>query len=95
MAVVTLLGTVTFNTTTGTHTVVATPALTDLTVIVGGNTGIVTDPTVTDNNSDGLGAYTKITSARKGTNVDIMHAYVRNARIGSATSTTFSYTGAS
>lgn len=85
----------TWNTTTGTHTVVATPAVGDLIVIICANTGITAAPTVTDNNSDGLGAYTQIVTANKGTNVDSMFLFIRNARVGSATSTTFSVTGAS
>jgi hypothetical protein len=93
MAAITLLGTATFNTTAGTHTVTATPAVGDLIVIVVANSGITTVPTVTDNNSSGT--YTAITSARKGSNVDIMHVFVRNALVGAASSTVFTATGAS
>jgi len=85
----------TFNTTTGSHTVTATPAVDDLIVIVCGNTGITANPTVSDNNSDGLGAYTQIVGALKATSVDKLFVYVRNGKIGSATSTIFTVTGAS
>lgn len=84
-----------FNTTTGSHTVTATPSAGDLVVIICANTGITTNPTVSDNNSDGLGAYTQIVGALKATSADKAFIYIRNARVGSATSTVFTVTGAS
>src|SRR5437868_6574824 len=97
MSAVTKLG-ATFNTTTGTHTVVATPALNDLVVILIVNTGIATDPTVTDDNADGLGTYTQISAVNwtdTTSTASKIFLYVRTALVGSATSTTFSATGAS
>lgn len=84
------------NTTTGTHTVTATPSVNDLIVIVCANTGRVTNPTVTDNNSGGGGTYTQYQSALARASADKMFLYVRTgALISSATSTIFSVTGAS
>ena len=94
MAAVTALG-VTFDTTTGSHTVTATPAINDLIVIVCANTGITAAPTVSDNNADGLGAYTNIVGALKNTSTDKAFIFIRNDLVGSATSTVFTVTGAS
>lgn len=90
-AAVTKLGTETFNTTSGTHTVVATPAVNDLIIIIVANTGSTASVAPTDNNADGNGTYTKITSALKATSADLMEVYVRNSRIGNASSTTFTH----
>lgn len=90
-AVVTLLGTQTFNTTSGTHTVVATPAVNDLIVIVTASTGNTSATAPTDNNSDGLGTYTLIDTAVKVTSADTMMMWVRNSLVGSASSTTFTH----
>lgn len=96
MAVVSSLG-ITLNTTAGNHTVVATPALLDLIVIVAANTGriVAQAPTVTDNNTDGHGTYTLVTSATKLTNVDSMWVYIRTDAIQRAVSTTFTAATAS
>ena len=80
MAAVTALG-VTFDTTTGSHTVTATPAINDLIVIVCANTGITAAPTVSDNNADGLGAYTNIVGALKNTSTDKAFIFIRNALV--------------
>lgn len=88
-AAVTLLGSATFNTTSGTHTVTATPAVNDLIVIVGANTGSVVDTTPTDDNSGGAGAYTRITGALKASSADELHIFVRTALVSSASSTVF------
>jgi len=95
MAAVTLLGAATFDTSTGTHTVTATPAVGDLIVIVCANSGTTTSPTVTDNNSSGT--YSEITgaSALKNTSADKGFIFVRTAKIPAANSTIFSVTGAS
>lgn len=92
MATVTSLGS-TYNTTAGVKTVVATPAVGDFVFVIVQLTAISTDPTMTDDNSDGLGTYTKIgaTYASTGTVKSIM-GFVRNGPIGSATSTTFTMT---
>lgn len=87
-ATVTLLGTATFNTSSGTKTVTATPAVGDLIVIVTANTGSTTTTAApTDNNSSGT--YTIINTAVKATSADTMQIWVRNALIASATSTIF------
>lgn len=87
MAVVTLLGAATFDTNSGTHTVVATPAVNDLIVIIRANTGNTSSATPTDTAS---GSYAKITTALKATSVDLMEVYIRTTLITSAVSTTFS-----
>lgn len=92
MAAITSAGS-TVNTTAGNHTVVATPAAADLIVVVCCNTGRTTAqaPTVTDNNSDGRGAYENCTAlaSTKATSADSMWVFVRGSLIGSGTSTTF------
>lgn len=89
VAGVSVLGTPQMNTTSGTHSVTATPAVGDLIVLICCNTGKATTTSPTDNNADGLGTYTLITSALKSSSADILEIYVRDALIGSATSTTF------
>jgi len=91
MAAILLLGTQTFNTTSGTHTVVATPTFGDLIVIVAANTGNTSAAAPTDNNADGLGTYTQVNTCVKATSADTMKMWIRNNLIGSATSTTFSH----
>lgn len=97
MAAITSAG-ITFDTNAGNKTVVATPAAGDLIIVVCANTGrtIAQAPTVTDNNSDGFGTtpgYTNCTvlASTKATSADSMWVFVRNALIGSATSTTFTF----
>jgi hypothetical protein len=101
MATVTSAG-ITFTTTAGNKTVVATPAAGDLIVIIAAHTGRTTAqfPAITDNNSDGFGTtpgYSRVTGldSTKATNVDSMWVFIRNRLIGSATSTTFTDTIAS
>jgi hypothetical protein len=93
MAAVTLLGAGTFNTTSGTHTVVATPAYGDLIVIFSANTGNTSAALPTDNNASSPGTYTEITACAcvKATSVDQMRVFVRNNLIFNAASTTFSH----
>jgi hypothetical protein len=86
---VTLLGTATFTTATGTKTVVATPAVGDLIVIVTGHSGNTSAATPTDDNSSG--AYTRITSALAQAGVDTLGIHIRTALIGAAVSTTFTH----
>lgn len=86
-AAITLLGTATLNTTSGTHTVVATPAVNDLIVIIRANTGNVVSTAPTDTQS---GSYSFVTSALKATSADLMEVWVRTALIPAASSTTFS-----
>lgn len=90
MAALALLGSATFNTTSGTHTVVATPSVGDLILIVTANSGSTTTTAApTDNNSGGAGAYTLVNTAVKATSADTMQVWVRNALIAAASSTTF------
>jgi hypothetical protein len=86
---VTLLGTATFTTASGTKTVVATPAVGDLIVIVTGHSGNTSAATPTDDNSSG--AYTRITSALAQAGVDTLGIHIRTALIGAAVSTTFTH----
>lgn len=91
MATVTLLGTTVFNTNTGTKTVTTTPAVGDLIVIVTAHSGNTSTATPTDDNTDGLGAYTTVTTAVKFVSADTMMIHIRNATVGSATSTIFTH----
>jgi hypothetical protein len=91
MAAVTLLGSATFNTNSGTKTVTATPALNDLIVIILAHSGNVLAPLPTDNNSDGLGTYTEITNCVKNSSADTMRVFIRNALVGNASSTVFTH----
>lgn len=89
----------TWNTTAGNKTVTATPALSDLIVVVHGISGWASgdSSTITDNNSDGLGSYTRIGTATAplsngGGTACALWISVRNSLIGSATSTIFTAT---
>src|SRR5260221_1979488 len=93
---VTQLGTVVFNTNAGNKTLVATPSLGDIIVVVGAATG----PTgaaqaMADNNTDGHGTYEVAVNVLKNTSADVMTAWVRSDAIQSATSTTWTATQAS
>jgi hypothetical protein len=76
------------NNATGPKQVTATPAVGDLIVLVCVQSGSTTATAPTDNNADGLGTYTLLESATR-SSTDIVHAWVRDALIGSATSTIF------
>lgn len=89
----------TWNTTAGNKTVVATPAVSDLIVVVHGISTWASgdDSVITDNNADGLGTYTKFGTATAplstgGGTGGALWISVRNALVGSATSTTFTAT---
>lgn len=90
MAAVTLLASV-FTTTAGNKSIAGTPAVGDLILLVTAHTGYTGTTAPTDNNADGLGAYTNVTNCLKATSADKMDLWVRNALVGSATSTTFSH----
>jgi hypothetical protein len=80
-----------WTTTSGTKNVsIGSTAIGDIPLIICGNTGNVNTPTVTDNNGDGLGTYTLITSALKATSADKLFAFIRDAQIGVTASTVFS-----
>lgn len=89
----------TWNTTAGNKTVVATPAVNDLIVVVHGMSGWASgdNSTITDNNADGLGTYHRIGTAtvpmsQGGGTGGALWISIRNALVGSATSTTFTCT---
>lgn len=88
-----------WDTTAGNKTVTATPALNDLIVVIHGMSGWASgdDSVITDNNSDGLGTYHRIGTATAplstgGGTAGALWISVRNALIGSATSTIFTCT---
>ena len=87
-AVVTLLGAAAIDTSSGTHTVTATPAVNDLIVIVTVATGNTATTAPTDDQS---GTYTLILSAVKAASADTMCAFIRTALIPSAISTVFTH----
>ncbi len=89
MAAVTLLGTATWTTTTGTKTVTATPAAADLIVLIFGHSGNVADPGLSDNNSGGAGTYTIVEDELTDTAASRFGIAVRNSLISSGTSTIF------
>lgn len=93
MAVVSSLGS-SWTTAAGAKTVVATPALLDLIVIICGNSGrtAAQAPTLTDNNSGGHGTYVQVKNATTNTSADSIWVFIRADRITSATSTTFTFT---
>lgn len=90
MAAVTLLGTATFNTTSGTKTVTATPAVGDLIVIITAHTSNTSTTAPTDDNN--AGRYTLVgSSIVKATNADTMRFWIRNDFIRAASSTIFTH----
>jgi hypothetical protein len=80
-----------FNNTSGSHSVTGTPAVGDLIVIFTGDSANTTAVAPTDNNADGLGTYSFVVSAVTNTSTDGIGCWVRNAAIGSATSTVFTH----
>lgn len=86
---VSLLGTPTFNTTSGTKTVTATPAVGDLVIIITAHSGNKSTAAPTDNQTGGT--YTLVNTAVKATSADTMKVWVRNNLITSATSTVFTH----
>jgi hypothetical protein len=81
-----------FLTASGTKTVTAVPTVGDVIVIVTAHTGYTGATAPTDNNSDGLGTYTQVgANAVKVTSADRMQMWIRNAAIGSGTSTVFTH----
>lgn len=91
MATITHAGT-TYNTTAGNKTVVATPAVGDLIVVIAPATGVVTSA-VSDNQG---GTYTQVDSDRTGwSTTGHLSVWIRDALIPAASSTTFTATQAS
>lgn len=88
MAAVTLLGSVTFDTNSGTKTVTATPAVGDLIVIITAHGDNTSAATPTDDQS---GTYTTILNSKMDTNAHTMMFHVRTALIPAASSTIFSH----
>lgn len=89
MAVVTLLGTPSFDTNSGTKTVTATPAAGSLILIVTAHSGSTATTTCTDNN--GSGVYVTVQTAVKSVSADTMMFQLRTTSIASATSTVFTH----
>jgi len=85
---VTLLGSATFNTNSGTHTVTSTPAQGDLIVIVAANTGNTSAATPTD---DQGGVYVQVNTCVKATSADRMGVFVRTTLVPSGVSTVFTH----
>jgi hypothetical protein len=93
MAAVALLGTTVWNTTAGNKTITATPTLGDLIFIFAPCTLAGGTISVTDNNTDGRGTYTQVHSDFTGFSTNgVLTGWIRNALIGSATSTIFTAT---
>lgn len=93
MAIVTHLGT-TFDTNSGTHTVVATPSVGAFIIGFIYTTGSLTSTGLSDNNADGSGGtslYDKPNSAQKNSNTDQLTVFVRQNLVASGTSTTFTF----
>jgi hypothetical protein len=90
MAAITYAGTL-FNTTAGNKTVTATPAVGDLIVVIAASSGLAGGTTsVSDNQADGQGTYTQISSDFTGfSTTGVLTAWVRNALISAASSTIF------
>ena len=86
---VSLLGTPTFTTTSGTKTVTATPAVNDLIIIITAHSGNTSTAAPTDNQTGGT--YTLVNTAVKATSADTMKVWVRDNLISSATSTVFTH----
>ena len=96
MAAVAVLGTSVFDTNAGNKTITATPTAGDLIVIITAATG-VTGPvgalSVSDNNTDNRGTYSKINATFTGFSTNGgLDIWIRNALIGSASSTIFTAT---
>jgi hypothetical protein len=91
VATVSSLGS-TFNTTAGTKTVVATPALLDFIIVITCTTGQATAVGLSDNSTAGHGTYYSIVNALKNTSADRLEMWIRADRIMSATSTTWTMT---
>lgn len=88
MAAVTQLGTATFDTNSGTHTVTATPAVGDLIVIITASTGNTSAATPTD---DQGGTYVRVATSVKATSADTLGIHIRTSLISSAVSTVFTH----
>ncbi len=90
-----LLGAITFTTTAGVKTVVATPTLGDMIIVIVAATGVASGLGVTDNNTDGHGnpGYTPIVTCIKNASADSMTAFVRADPIRKAVSTTWTTSG--
>jgi hypothetical protein len=88
MASASLLGTATWNTTSGTKAVTATPAVGDLIILITGHTGsnVTTAPT-----DDQGGTYTQLDFATKASAGDRLTAWARDSLISSAVSTIFTH----
>lgn len=89
MAIVTLLGTPTFNTNTGTKTVTATPSVGSLILIITAHSTNTSAATATDDNSSGV--YTTVKTALKAASADTMMIQIRTTPITASVSTIFTH----
>lgn len=78
----------TFDTASGTKTVLSTATVSDYIAVYSAHTGSTAVPTITDTAG---GTYSLVTSAAKNTSADKMFLHVRNALITSTGSITFTY----
>lgn len=76
-----------FTSASGTKTQTIVPALGDLVCVVTAQTGNTSDNAPTDDNADGLGTYTAVQTNVKVASADKIKVWIRDAFIGSATST--------
>lgn len=81
--------TTTFDTSAGNKTVTKTPSVDDLIIIIAATSGLASAPTITDDNPDGLGAYTQIRTQVKLAGADMLSAWVRNSLVSNSASTIF------
>lgn len=97
MATVTHLGTATWVTTGGNTTVVATPAVGDLIVVVAATSGIAAGTTnVSDDNAGTAQTYSKVSANFTGfSTTGVLSIWIRDNFIATAASTTFTATQAS
>jgi hypothetical protein len=92
VATITVAGTPTWNTTGGTTTVTATPAVGDLIVIIAATSGLAGGTTACSDNNSG-GTYTQVDVDRTGfSTTGVLTAWVRTATIAAASSTVFTAT---
>ena len=97
MASVTAAGT-TWNTTAGDKTVVATPAVGDLIVVIAGTSGLAGGTTAVSDNQAGppTGTYTQVNADATGfSTTGVLTAWIRNQLITAASSTTWTSSQAS
>jgi hypothetical protein len=78
-----------FSTTSGSHSTSAVPSLGSLIFLVLADSGAAPTTPPTDNNADGLGTYSLVTTCVGNAGADTLRTYVRDALIGVSASTVF------